>query len=340
MVGQPAQTGIPPAVAAGEPPAGPAPAGIAGLFTRSRHNPLLSIEDWPYPAGSVFNPAATTVDGDTVLLCRVEDRRGISHLTVARSRDGRTGWRVEPVPLLGPDAHHARWGVEDPRVTRLSDHWVVSYTAYGPDGPAVALAATADFRTVEPLGVVRPPPDKNAALLPQLVDGQYVLLHRPMSTETGRSDVWLSRSVDLRAWSPPQLVFAARPGGWWDSVRIGIGPPPLWTPHGWLALYHGIKQMAGGLVYRVGVVLLDAADPAQVRHRGDEWLLAPQAPYERTGEAPNVVFPTGWIHDVEQDQLRVYYGAADTCVALATCSYSALVDYALSCPEPAAPRQP
>lgn len=334
MVGQPTEIRPTPTVATVGPPAGTASAGVTELFTRSQHNPLLSAADWPYPVGAVFNPAAATVDGQTVLLCRVEDRRGISHLTVARSEDGVTGWRVDPTPLIGPDQQHARWGVEDPRVTWLSDRWLISYTAYGPDGPAVAMAATTDFVTVEPLGVVRPPADKNAALLPRRLDGQYVLLHRPTSNVTGRSDVWLSRSPDLRTWSAPQPVFAARPGGWWDSVRIGIGPPPLWTPHGWLGLYHGIKRMAGGLVYRVGVVLLDAADPARVRRRGDEWLLAPQAPYERTGDAPNVVFPTGMIHDVEEDRLRIYYGAADTYVAMATCSYSELVNYVLTCPEP------
>lgn len=309
---------------------------MTGLFARSPANPVLTADDWPYPVNSVFNPGAAVVAGQTVLLCRVEDRRGISHLSVARSADGATGWQVDKQPLVSPEDHGdgSRWGVEDPRVTRLDelDSWLVTYTVYGPAGPGVALATTRDFRTVERMGVVLPPADKNAALLPRLVDGQFVMFHRPMSRPDRRADVWLSRSADLRSWSPPQLVLAARPGGWWDNVRIGMGPPPLWTPHGWLALYHGIKEVAAGLVYRVGVVLLDLAQPERVLRRGTDWVFAPNARYERVGDAPNVVFPTGLLHDPERDQLRLYYGAADSCVALATASYSGLLEYALSCP--------
>jgi predicted GH43/DUF377 family glycosyl hydrolase len=309
------------------------------LFTRSPANPLLCAADWPYPVNAVFNPGAALVDGETVLLCRVEDRHGISHLTVARSSDGVTGWRIDPEPLITPDEHGQTscYGVEDPRITRVDElsAWMIAYTAYGPAGPCVALAVTEDFRDVTPIGIAMPPDDKNAALLPHHIDGQFALFHRPMSPYTGRADVWMSRSVDLRSWTTPEAVLAARPGSWWDSLRVGMGPPPLETPHGWLGLYHGVKQMAtGGVIYRVGLVLLDLDRPARVLHRSGDWLLAPTAPYERTGDAPNVVFPTGLIHDPASDQLRLYYGSADTHIALATASYSEMLSYALSCPEP------
>ena len=119
---------------------------VAGLFRRSPHNPVLSPADWPYPVNTVFNPAAAQVDGQTVLVCRVEDRRGISHLTVARSLDGATGWEISPTPLIsaGDLGEASRWGVEDPRVVWLEDQaaWVLTFTAYGPAGPAVAMART------------------------------------------------------------------------------------------------------------------------------------------------------------------------------------------------------
>ncbi|HEY8473801.1 MAG TPA: hypothetical protein VIL37_14360 [Natronosporangium sp.] len=317
------------------------PSTVADLFTRSPANPILTPADWPYPVNSVFNPAAALVDGETVLLCRVEDRRGISHLTVARSADGETGWRIEPKPLIGPDDHgySSQWGVEDPRVTRVDElgAWLITYTAYGPEGPCVAVATTSDFRTVEKLGIVMPPEDKNASLLSHRVDGQFVLYHRPTSPISRRADIWLSRSADLRSWTTPQLVLSSRPGPWWDNVRIGMGPPPLWTPQGWLAIYHGIKEIAGGLTYRIGVALLDPDRPERVVRRSDEWLLGPTEPYERIGDAPNVVFPTGLIHDEERDQLRLYYGAADTCVAMATASLSQLLQYTLTCPAPEPP---
>jgi len=311
---------------------------VAGLFRRSPHNPVLNPADWPYPVNTVFNPAAAQVDGQTVLVCRVEDRRGISHLTVARSLDGATGWEISPTPLIsaGDLGEASRWGVEDPRVVWLEDQaaWVLTFTAYGPAGPAVAMARTTDFVEVELLGVVMPPPDKNASLLPYRIDGQYVMFHRPTIQDMQRSDVWLSRSPDLRSWSEPTLVLPARPGPWWDNVRIGMGPPPVLTTHGWLAVYHGIKSVAGGLVYRAGLALLDAERPERVLRRTDEWVFSPVEPYERTGDAPNVVFPTGLVHDVEQDRLRLYYGAADTCVGLASASYSEVVDFLLTCPAP------
>jgi predicted GH43/DUF377 family glycosyl hydrolase len=308
------------------------------LFTRCPANPLLTAELWPYPVNTVFNPGAAVVNGQTVLLCRVEDRRGISHLTVARSPDGVTGWQIDPKPLIAADPldDTARWGVEDPRVTRVDElnGWLITYTAYGPDGPCVALATTQDFASVQYLGVAAPAQDKNASLLSRRIGGQFVLVHRPMSRVPGRSDIWLSRSHDLRSWTSPEPVLAARPGAWWDSVGIGMGPPPVETSHGWLAIYHGVKHVAVGAVYRMGLALLDHDNPARVLRRSDEWILAPQAPYELAGNATNVVFPTGMVHDPATDQLRLYYGAADSSIALATAALSDVLAYALSCPEP------
>lgn len=309
---------------------------VGELFTRHPANPVLTAGQWPYPINSVFNPGAALVDGETVLLCRVEDRRGMSHLTVARSADGFGGWRIDPEPLIAgdPGDDTSRWGVEDPRVTWVEEveGWLIAYTAVGPAGPCVALSVTQDFRTVERVGVVMPPEDKNATILSRHIGGEYVLFHRPVSRLSGRADVWLSRSHDLRSWTSPEPVLAARPGVWWDSVRVGMGPPPLETPHGWLGFYHGVKWVVDGLVYRVGLVLLDPENPAVVLRRSDDWILSPEASYEVSGNAPNVVFPTGLVHDKATDQLRLYYGAADSGVAVATATLSDVLSYALACP--------
>ena len=135
------------------------------LFQRYRGNPLLSPERWPYAANAVMNAGAAQVDGSTVLLCRVEDRRGISHLTVARSRNGVSNWVVDEDPLLAPDPAlpHEAWGLEDPRLTWVDDldSWVIAFTSFGPGGPGLSLALTQDFRSVERLGMVRAPEDKN-----------------------------------------------------------------------------------------------------------------------------------------------------------------------------------
>ncbi len=307
------------------------------LFHRDPHNPLLSASDWPYPMNSVFNPAAVLHNGETILLCRVEDRRGISHLTVARSADGRTGWRVDPKPLIADDPGDPStcWGVEDARITYVAElgGYVIAYTAYGPGGPCVALAMTEDFCSVQPFGIVMPPEDKNASLLPRRVGDHFVLFHRPVSVMSARADVWLSRSHDLRSWTTPEPVMHSRSGAWWDAARIGMGPPAIETEAGWLVAYHGVKQMVSTAIYRVGFVLLDLENPTRVLRRTQNWVLGPDAPYERVGDVPNVVFPSGLVHDPEIDELRLYYGAADSCIAMAHSRLSAVLDHLLSLPE-------
>ena len=293
------------------------------LFTRHPANPILTAEDWPYPVNAVFNPAAAQVDGETVLLARVEDLRGISHLTVARSANGADSWTVDAQPLLAPADEVAteQWGFEDARVVWVDElaRWVITCTAYGPAGPAVYLATTEDFTTIERHGIVRHPEDKNAALLPHRIDGRWVMLHRP-KTEFGgaHGEILLSRSADLVSWSNPEQVMQPRDGAWWDSLRIGIGPPPLWTEHGWLLVYHGVKDTVSGQVYRVGLALLDLEEPTRVLGRLPNWILGPLAPYERTGDVPNVVFPCGLLHDATSGEVRMYYGAADNSICLAT----------------------
>ncbi len=304
------------------------------LFERHAANPILTAADWPYPVNAVFNPAAAIVGAETVLLARVEDRRGISHLAVARSPDGVDGWSIDPEPLLAPNGVVSeQWGFEDPRVVWIDEfaRWVVTCTAYGPAGPAVFLATTEDFTSVERYGIVRHPEDKNAALLPHRIDGRWVLLHRPKTQFGGaHGEILLSRSDDLISWSTPEQVLQPRDGAWWDSLRIGIGPPPLRTEHGWLLVYHGVKQTVAGDVYRVGLALLDLDEPTRVLRRLPGWVLAPLAPYERAGDVPNVVFPCGLLHDEASDELRLYYGAADTSICLATARLGDVLDALLA----------
>jgi len=301
------------------------------LFRRSPANPLLTAKDWPYRVNAVFNPGAALVDGETVLLARVEALSGLSHLTVARSANGVDGWAVEPHPLLMPDdgVESEQWGFEDPRVVWASelDRWVITCTAYGPAGPAVYLATTTDFRSVDRHGIVKQPEDKNAALLPTRVDGGWVLFHRPITAYGGsRGEIVLSRSPDLVSWSAPEQVLQPRRGAWWDSLRIGLGPPPLRTDRGWLVIYHGVKETVAGVIYRVGLALVDLDDPAMLLGRASDWVFGPFAPYERQGDVPNVVFPCGLIHDLETNEVRLYYGAADTSICVATAELDRLLD--------------
>jgi predicted GH43/DUF377 family glycosyl hydrolase len=284
------------------------------LFRRHPDNPILSVKDWPYNANSVFNAAAAEVDGKVVLLVRVEDFRGISHFTVARSKDGVSNWHIDAKPTLRPDpTKHPEelWGIEDPRVTWLEQpqKWAVCYTAYSKGGPLVALATTDDFSSFDRLGPVMPPEDKDAALFPVQFDGLWVMLHRPVpkSSMLG-AHIWISFSPDLRHWGSHQGVIHAREGGWWDANKIGLSAPPLETPQGWLILYHGVRSTASGSIYRLGLALLDHEKPTRVIRRSDEWIFGPRAHYEREGDVDDVVFPCGWVGGQRQDSLYVLRG--------------------------------
>jgi predicted GH43/DUF377 family glycosyl hydrolase len=301
----------------------------AMLFQRSPANPILTAADVPYPANSVFNPGAARVGNETILLARIEDMRGISALHVARSPDGVADWRFDPEPLLRPDVEHYPeeiWGCEDPRLTWLPEleEWAIAYTAYSRRGPLVSLAMTRDFHTVRRLGPVMPPEDKDAALFPRRFDGRWAMIHRP-SPLRGGAHMWLSFSPDLRHWGDHTLLLEARDGAWWDAGKIGLGPPPLETPDGWLVMYHGVHTTSDGPIYRAGFALFGLDDPSVVVGRMDEWAFGPAAPYEIIGDVGRVVFPCGWTLDDDGDRLLIYYGAADQVVAMAEASLSEIL---------------
>ena len=301
------------------------------LFHRHKLNPILTAADWPYRINSVFNAAATLLpDGTTLLLCRVEDRRGHSHLTVARSANGVDGWQIDPQPtmLAEPDKHPEElWGIEDPRITFIPEmkKYAIVYTAYTRDGPGVALAFTEDFREFERYGVIMPPEDKDAALLPHRIGGNWALIHRPVSAP--RAHMWISYSPDLHHWGSHKLMMEARRGAWWDANKIGLSPPPLETPQGWLVIYHGVKHTAAGCIYRLGLALFDLHSPERCIKRGDEWVFGPVEPYELHGDVGNVVFPCGYTIAADGDTINLYYGAADTSIGLATGSLRALLEW-------------
>lgn len=299
------------------------------LFSRHSDNPILTASDWPYAVNSVFNPGATLLpDGTTLLLCRVEDRRGLSHLTVARSVNGIDNWQIDSRPTFAADPTNfpeELWGVEDPRITYVEElkKYAIVYTAYTRDGPGVSLALTQDFSQFERLGVIMAPEDKDAALLPQRIDGQWALIHRPVSAP--RAHMWISFSENLYHWGRHKLMLEARRGAWWDANKIGLSPPPILTAKGWLVIYHGVRQTAAGAIYRLGLALFDLMNPEVCLKRGDEWIFGPEETYERRGDVDNVVFPCGTTIAPDGDTVRLYYGAADTSIAMATGSIQAML---------------
>ncbi|HID09992.1 MAG TPA: glycosidase [Candidatus Latescibacteria bacterium] len=303
------------------------------LFRRYEGNPILTPKNWPYPVNSVFNPGATEVDGETLLLVRAEDPRGFSHLTTARSWDGRTNWIVEPKPILEPDPNiqEEQWGVEDPRIVFLEEEgkYAVTYVSFSQGGPLISLALTEDFRTFERRGSLLPPEDKDASLFPRRFEGRYALIHRPIIR--GEAHIWISFSPDLKYWGEHRVLLPVR-AGWWDCHKVGLGPQPIETPEGWLIIYHGVRATASGDLYRVGLALLDLDKPWKVIRRAQEWVFSPKENYELIGDVPGVVFPCGVVVNKEGNELMMYYGAADTSVALAIADMGDVMDYIIRCP--------
>jgi predicted GH43/DUF377 family glycosyl hydrolase len=279
-------------------------------------------------ANAVLNPGAVEIDGEVLLLLRIEDRQGISQIRVARSRNGVDGWRIADKPLLEPDLPEnpfEEWGCEDARVTKYGPgEWVIAYTAYSRYGPAVALASTTDFESVRRLGVVMSPTNKDAVVLPERFDGSWIMLHRPVTG--GQEHIWYAAAPDtLRSWTQPGVLIPEKGGPWWDGLRVGVGAPPIKTSEGWLLIFHGVKEIAHSSIYRLGLALLDGADPRRVLARASEWVFAPEADYEVHGLLPNVVFSCGAVERGEE--IWMYYGAADTVVGLAMAKTSDLLHF-------------
>jgi predicted GH43/DUF377 family glycosyl hydrolase len=171
--------------------------------------------------------------------------------------------------------------------------------------------------------MVMSPEDKDAALLPRRFGDQWAMIHRPVGGVGAH--MWISFSSDLRRWGSQKLMMQARLGGWWDANKIGLSPPPIETPEGWLVIYHGVRHTSGGPLYRLGLALFDLKTPERCLKRGEEWVFGPEEPCERQGDVGNVVFPCGCTVAPDGDTLHLYYGVADTSIALATGSVRELL---------------
>lgn len=306
----------------------------ATLFRRYEGNPILTVDNWPYPINSVFNPAAVKVDNEVLLLNRVEELRGFSHLTVARSKNGLSDWVIDQTPTMKADqgTKEEKWGLEDPRVVWLEEQkqYAITYVSFSEGGPIVSLAITKNFKTFARLGGLLPPEDKDACLFPRRFNGRFALIHRPIVR--GEAHIWISMSPDLKHWGDHRCLFKTRTA-YWDGARIGLACQPIEIPEGWLILYHGVRRTTASQLYRIGMALLDKNDPCQVLRRGEEWVLGPKEPYERIGDVSDVTFVTGGVIMEEENELYVYYGAADDKVAVAMANMDDVREYIMSCPE-------
>ncbi|KKO11252.1 hypothetical protein LCGC14_0017290 [marine sediment metagenome] len=288
------------------------------LMHRWERNPIITRQDIPFPCNTVFNGTPVKVDGQYYMILRVEGLEGRSFFALADSGDG-LHFQVDPHPCMMPAASgpFESWesnGIEDPRLTVLEGKTYIMYTAVGPRGHVIALAETKDLRHYERIATVSEPGNKDGVLFPERIGGLYARLDRPIGGDVG--SVWVSYSPDLVNWGRSEFVFGPR-ARYWDCFRVGASAPPILTDAGWLEVYHGVKMTSAGPIYRIGTIMLDRDDPSQVIGRCVEPSLSPREDYERVGDVGNVVFACGAI--VEDDgQMKVYYGAADTSICVAT----------------------
>lgn len=310
------------------------------LFNRYEGNPIFTPENWPYRVASVFNPGATKFNEGVLLLARVEDRQGYSHLTKATSKDGKTNWQIDSQPTLEADLKfgEAEFGLEDPRIVWIEElkKYIITCVSFaiGVAGePAnISLISTKNFSTFRRLARPLIPPNKDASLFSRKVRGPfggryYAIIHRPNVER--RADIWVSYSKNLRDWGRDRVLIPTRHRRW-DEQRVGLGSQPIETPEGWLILYHGARDTASGTLYRVGLALLDLETLELIR-RSKEWVFSPRELYERVGNVDDIVFPGGAV--VEGDELLVYYGAADSVVSLAIANLNDVLAYLKTCPE-------
>lgn len=300
------------------------------VFHRWEGNPILTLDDMPFRCNTVFNGTPAKIGDEYVLLIRVEGQQGASLFALARSRDG-LRFAFDPRPVMLPSKHglfgkYEERGIEDPRATFIDGVYHVLYTAYSGHGPRIALAKTNDFVSFERIGLISEPGNKDGVLFPEKINGQYARFDRPIGLGTG--SIWISYSNDLLSWGRSKVVVEPR-GGYWDSDRVGASVPPIKTKHGWLNLYHGTKHTSGGPIYRAGSALHDLEDPSKVIARCTEPLLSPRADYERIGDVGNVVFACGAIVE-PNGEVKMYYGAADTCMAVATAHIDEIIERTLN----------
>ena len=296
------------------------------LLERYEGNPLLTAADIPFTCNTVFNGSTVKIGAKYYILLRVEGQHGYSVFALGHSRNG-YDFKIDRYPVMvpaddGPMQKYESSGVEDPRITVIDGTVYIVYTAYSGYGPAMALATTKDFATFERHGLISEPGNKDGLLFPRKVGGRYVRFDRPIGNDVGR--VWVSFSNDLHYWGDSRVVISPR-SGYWDTYRVGASCVPIETEDGWLEIYHGVKMTSGGPIYRAGVVLLDLEDPSVVIARSNVPILSPRTPYERVGDVNNVVFPSAAILE-DDGQLKVYYGAADTAICVATTTLGKLMD--------------
>lgn len=304
------------------------------LLHRYAGNPLIAPADFPYfETDAVFNCGQTMFGDKTILLLSVVARHNPRpSIWVAESADG-VHFEIHPQPLI-TQLQDARWKdfdtwPIDTRLTKIGDTYYILRPGSSDVEDITFLYRTTDFQTAEFMDCVALPNNRVPSLFPEKINGYYARLDRPFAPGAAREHgtIWLSYSPDLIHWGQYRFLMAG--SDYWNYTKIGP-TPPIRTEKGWLEIYHGAAINCSVTRYSLGAMLLDLNDPSKIIGNMHGYILTPEMDYEFQGWVPAVVFSCGAIADLETRRLRVYYGAADTCICLAEGNLDEIINACLS----------
>jgi len=285
--------------------------------------PIYKFEEGEsYPGIMEFNkddPDVQLKDTRGVIYKDKDYLSTMSHIRLARSKDG-INFTVEDKPFIYPVDESEKYGCEDARITFIGGKYYINFTVISEDSWSTALAVTEDFTTVERMGIIFHPENKDVAIFPEKVNGKYIALHRPNNSGFGKASIWYSESPDLLHWGNHKCIVRPRDMKW-ESMKIGGGAPPVKTADGWLIVYHGKGDNS---LYSLFCLLLDLNEPFKIVRRATTPLLIPTEPFEKEGFFGNVVFTNGMIE--KDGRVYIYYGAADESVGLAVTDIDSLLN--------------
>jgi predicted GH43/DUF377 family glycosyl hydrolase len=251
---------------------------------------------------------------------KVKYLTSLSHFRRAFSTDG-IHFNIDETPWIFPESELETFGIEDPRITHIEDKYLITYTQASPYGVSVGLIETTDFVSYERKGTILPVDNKDVSIFPEKINNLYYMYHRPVPGDMGYPNMWVATSNDLYHWGNHKLLLSVSENGW-DNGRVGGGAPAFKTDKGWVHIYHAATLEDS--TYGLGAFLTSIDDPSQIIHRSLTPILYPEADYETTGFFKNVVFTCGLI--VENQNLLIYYGAADDKICLATITLDELYE--------------
>jgi len=242
----------------------------------------------------------------------------ISHLRLARlDSSGFTVLETDEKPALFPAEYYEEFGMEDPRISEIEGIYYITCVACSQSmGVCTTLIKTEDFCNFERMGVIFPAENKDVVLLPEKIKNSYVAYHRPAGEHLlGKLTMQISFSPDLIHWGRHRVLLDTRKG-FWDDYKLGAGPPPVKTEHGWLTIYHGVYRQKGETIgtYCAGAALFDLNDPGKLIGRTKDPIIIPEEPWEKEGFVPDVIFPAGAVMDEYGKHIILYSGASDTYV--------------------------